>query len=114
MKKYALWITSGIVTVVMLIAGYRMLSGDPLMHADFAKLGLPMQFGTFIGVCEIVGAVAIWAPRLAFLAACGLCCIMCFLLLLDPPLAIGTPAAVVALLAVYVAIQRKSQAFWVR
>lgn len=115
MKKYALWIASGIVTLVLLMGGGMKLSGQEMALKSFADLGLPAWFGTFIGACEIAGAIGIWLPRLSSLAALGISIIMIgavYYHIVFPPIPAAIPALVVLLCAVYIFLRRKPEAFW--
>lgn len=115
MQKYILWAASGVVTLVMGLGGIGKLSGNEMMHAGFAILGLPGWFGYFIGVSELAAAVGIWIPRLSALAALGVSIIMLgaiYFHLNHTPLSQGIPALVVLICCIYIFTQRRAQAFW--
>lgn len=57
-------------------AGTGKLSGNPDMLGAFADMGLPPLFGTFIGACEVAGAVGLIWAHTRILAAAGLIIIM--------------------------------------
>ena len=75
-KKIALWIVSGLLTALFLFAGLSKLLMPAQARAMFAQVGYAAWFATFIGVCETLGAIGLLIPRLAALAAAGLCVIM--------------------------------------
>jgi len=87
-----------IVTLVMLMGGAMKLAGNPMATASFTTLGLPAIFGTFIGACEIAGAVGLWLRRTSMLAAIGIAIIMIgaiYYHIMHTPIAEGIPAMVV-------------------
>ena len=43
---------------------------------SFTTLGLPVWFGTFIGLAEIAGGIGVWHRKTSALAAAGLLVIM--------------------------------------
>ena len=94
------WISMLIVTVVMLMGGYMKLTGNEMAMGSFAVLGLPAIFGTFIGVCEIAGALGLWYRPTSRYAAMGISIIMLgaiYYHVAHPPIAEGIPALVVLL-----------------
>ena len=96
--KYITWAAMAIVTLIMLMGGTMKLMGNPMATASFATLGLPAVFGTFIGVCEIAGAIGLWLRRTSMLAAIGIALIMLGALyyhIMHTPLSQGIPAIVV-------------------
>lgn len=98
--KYLTWIAMGIVTLVMLMGGVMKLTGNEMATASFAVLGLPAVFGTFIGLCELAGAVGLWLRRTSMLAAIGIAIIMVgavYYHVVHTPIAEGVPAIVVLL-----------------
>ena len=75
-KKITLWALSILLAGLFLFAG-----GFGLLHPDtsrsaFAHYGYSPWFATFIGACEVLGAICLLIPRLAGLAAAGLSIIM--------------------------------------
>lgn len=96
--KYVIWAAMAIVTLVMLMGGVMKLTGNEMATASFAVLGLPAWFATFIGVCEIAGAVGIWLRRTSMLAAIGIAIIMVgavYYHVVHTPVSEGIPAMVV-------------------
>ena len=98
--KYVTWIAMAIVTLIMLMGGVMKLTGNEMATASFGVLGLPAWFATFIGVCELAGAVGLWLRRTSMLAAMGIAVIMVgavYYHVMHTPIAEGVPAIVVLL-----------------
>jgi len=75
-KTIFLWIVS-----VLLAAMFVFVGGLKLLHPEqarpmFVHYGYAAWFATFIGSCEVLGAIGLLVPRLAGLAARGLSIIM--------------------------------------
>jgi len=70
--KVIFYILLVITTATFLFTSYDKLSGDPMAKAGFAVAHLPVWFMYFIGVCELLGAIGLWIPRLRNWAAAGL------------------------------------------
>ncbi len=95
--KYVIWIAMAILTLMMFSGGVLKLMGNPMVTASFAALGLPAIFGTFIGACEVAGAIGIWLRKTSLLAAIGLAIIMVGAIYYHvtlTPIAEGIPALV--------------------
>lgn len=96
--KYVIWAAMVVVTLVMLMGGLMKLTGNPIATASFSALGLPSVFATFIGVCEIAGAIGIWLRKTSLLAAIGISLIMLgavYYHIMHTPLVEGIAAMVV-------------------
>ena len=75
-KQIVLWVVSVLLAAIFLFAGgFKLLHADQI-RAAFVQFGLPAWLSTFIGVCEVLGAIGLFIPRLAALAAAGLSIIM--------------------------------------
>ena len=75
-KTIALWVVSILLATMFLFVG-----GGKLLRPDQAKpmfvhYGYAAWFATFIGTCEVLGAIGLLIPRLAGLASAGLTIIM--------------------------------------
>lgn len=75
-KNIALWALSILLAALFLFGG-----GFGLLHPDtsrsaFVHYGYAPWFATFIGTCEVLGAIGLLIPRPAGLAAAGLSIIM--------------------------------------
>lgn len=75
-RNYALWIAITLVVLYVGAGGVAKLAGVPYVHSSFPKLGLPAWFGYFIGVCEVLGCIALLIRPLRALAALGIGIIM--------------------------------------
>jgi putative oxidoreductase len=75
-KTIVLWIVSGLLTALFLFAGLSKLLMPAQARTMFAQMGFAAWFATFIGICETLGAIGLLIPRLAALAATGLCVVM--------------------------------------
>src|SRR5258705_2345260 len=71
-----LWLASGLLAALYLVASYPKLTSDPQAVEGFHHFGYSDGFRMFIGSCEFLGAIALFIPRLAFWSACGLFIIM--------------------------------------
>ena len=72
LRKYSLWIAIALVVLYVGAGGAAKLAGVPYVHSSFPKLGLPAWFGYFIGVCEVLGCIALFIRPLRALAALGI------------------------------------------
>ncbi|MCU1284677.1 MAG: hypothetical protein JWO13_1027 [Acidobacteriales bacterium] len=72
----ALWIVSALLAALFLFAGGMKLLHRPEMGAEFVKIGFPAWFSTFIGVCEVLGGIALLVSRVRALGAACLSVIM--------------------------------------
>ena len=75
-KTIALWIVSVLLTAMFLFAGGLKLISPGQAKSMFVAYGYAAWFATFIGTCEVLGAIGLLVPRLAGLAAAGLSVIM--------------------------------------
>jgi len=72
----AVWVASGLLAALYLFACVPKLTGAQAAIDAFTKYGHSDGFRVFIGSCELLGAIALLIPRLAFWSACGLFIIM--------------------------------------
>ena len=75
-KKYGVIVATIITALYVAAGGAAKLAGVEHVHHSFAVLGLPAWFGYFIGVCEVLGAIALFIRPLAAVSAAGLGFIM--------------------------------------
>lgn len=68
----ALWIAQGLIAALFLFGAYSKLTGDPMVVAGFAAMGLGEGMVVFVGLCELAGGIGILIPLLSGLAALGL------------------------------------------
>ena len=71
-----LWLVSALLGALYLFASSGKLLNDPQAVEGFHRYGYSDGFRMFIGTCELLGAIALLIPRLAFWSACGLFIIM--------------------------------------
>jgi len=72
-QKIAMWIISGLLAALFLFAGLPKLLTPGKMLSQWVYAP---WFLTVVGVCETLGAIGLLIPRVAALAAAGLCGIM--------------------------------------
>jgi putative oxidoreductase len=92
--------------------GIAKLAGVPYVHSSFPKLGLPPWFGYFIGVCEVLGSLALFVRPLSALAALGLFVIMAgatYYHATFTPIVQAVPAFVLACLCTFIFVKRRSE-----
>jgi len=104
------WIAITLGVVAYGASGTSKVLGVEQMAQSFTNYHLPLWFMTFIGACEIAGAIGLLIRRLSALAALGLAIIMLgaisiHLMYDAPPMA--APAAVLLVLMGFVAWQRR-------
>jgi putative oxidoreductase len=104
------WIAIALGALAYAAAGISKVLGVEQMAQSFTHFHLPLWFMTFIGACEIAGAVGLLIRRLSALAAVGLAIIMVGAIYMHltydaPPMA--APAAVLLVLMGFVAWQRR-------
>jgi putative oxidoreductase len=113
-KNYSIWIAISLVTLYVGAAGIAKLAGVPYVHSSFPKLGLPPWFGYFIGVCEVLGPIALFIRPLSALAAAGLGIIMIgatYYHATYTPVVQAAPAIVLVLLCAYIFTMRRADTF---
>lgn len=70
--KSIFYILLVLTSALFLFTSYDKLSGDPVAKAGFTVAHLSVGFMYFIGVCELLGAIGLWIPKLRNWAAAGL------------------------------------------
>ena len=111
LQKYGVLIASAVLALIVGAAGIAKLMGVPMVHQSFGILGLPSWFGYFIGAAEVAGAVGLFIPQLARLAAIGLAIIgagAVYFHIMYTPISAGVPAIIVLVLALFVAMKRRA------
>ena len=102
--KVTVWVLQIVAAVAFLAAGGAKLSGAPEMVAVFEKVGVGQWFRYVTGGLEIVGAVALLAPRFAFYGAALLVAVMAGAVFTHLVVLGGNPAPAVVLLGLTGAI----------
>ena len=72
-QKIAMWVVSALLAALFLFAGLPKLLMPAKMLSQWVYAP---WFLTVVGVCETLGAIGLLIPRVAALAAAGLCGIM--------------------------------------
>jgi putative oxidoreductase len=115
-RPVVLWIAIALGVLAYAGAGTSKVLGVDRMVQSFTNYGLPLWFMTFIGLCEVAGAVGLLLRGLSAWAAIGLSIIMIGAIVVhlryDSPV-LALPATVLLLLMIYVARQRWSDALFV-
>lgn len=75
-KTIALWVLSGLLAAVYLLAGGSKLAGAEQHVQGFARWGWPDWLRLAIGAVEVISAVLLLVPRVAFLGASALVVVM--------------------------------------
>jgi putative oxidoreductase len=110
-KDYPTWIAIALVAAYVGAGGLAKLAGVPYVHSSFPKLGLPPWFGYFIGVCEVLGPIALFIRPLSALAAVGIGIIMIgatYYHATYTPVVQAAPAFVLAMLCAYIFAKRRA------
>jgi putative oxidoreductase len=63
------WVLRGLVALLFLMAAAMKLSGQPMMVAEFDKVGFGQWFRYFTAAMELLGAVIVLIPRYSPLGA---------------------------------------------
>ncbi len=104
-RSYLLWIAIALVVLYVGAGGLAKLASVPYVHSSFPKLGLPAWFGYFIGVCEVLGCIALCIRPLRALAALGIAIIMVgatYYHAVYTPVFQAAPAFVLLILSAYI------------
>jgi putative oxidoreductase len=110
-KDHLLSIATALVALYVGAGGIAKLLGVPYVHSSFPKLGLPVWFGYFIGVCEVLGSIALWMPPLSALAAMGIGIIMVgatYYHATYTPIFQAVPAFILTSLCAYIFLKRRA------
>ncbi|WHT19582.1 DoxX family protein [Crossiella sp. CA-258035] len=86
-----LWIAQGLIAALFLFGAYPKLTGEPMVVAGFAAMGLGEGMVVFVGLCELAGAIGILVPVLTRWAALGLVALLIGAVILG--VSAGGPAA---------------------
>jgi putative oxidoreductase len=109
-KDHRVAIATVLVALYVGAGGIAKLLGVPYVHSSFPKLGLPVWFGYFIGVCEVLGSIGLLMPPLSALAAMGVGVIMVgatYYHATYTPIFQAAPAFVLTILCAYIFIRRR-------
>ena len=64
-RKITYWLSTGLVALMALFAGFAYLSGSPQAVQGFAHVGYPQQLRIILGVAKPLGAIALLVPGMA-------------------------------------------------
>jgi putative oxidoreductase len=67
--KFAIWILRALVSLLFVAAATMKLTSQPQMVAEFQTVGLGQWFRYLTGALELVGGIAVLAPRSSILGA---------------------------------------------
>jgi len=76
MRNAVTWALSILLAFAFLGAGGSKLASHPMMIATFDSFGYPLWFMYVTGLIEIAGAVLVLFPRVAYIGAALLVCVM--------------------------------------
>jgi uncharacterized membrane protein YphA (DoxX/SURF4 family) len=75
-KTIALWVLSGLLSALFLMAGGSKLAGAETHVQGFAHWGWPDWLRLVVGAVEVTSAVLLLIPRVAFWGGCALVVVM--------------------------------------
>ena len=75
-RTIALWVLSGILAALFLVAGGTKLAGAERHVQGFAHWGLPDWLRLVVGAVEVTSATLLLIPRAAFFGGCALVVVM--------------------------------------
>lgn len=75
-KAIALWVLSGLLALLFLMAGGSKLAGAERHVQGFARWGWPDWLRLVVGAVEVTSAVLLLIPRVAFFGGCALMVVM--------------------------------------
>jgi putative oxidoreductase len=110
-KDHRVSIATALVALYVGAGGIAKLLGVPYVHSSFPRLGLPVWFGYFIGVCEVLGSIGLLIPPLSALAALGIGIIMVgatYYHATYTPISQTAPAFILTMLCAYIFLKRRA------
>lgn len=63
-RNITYWVTTGLVVLMSLFAGYVYVSGSPQAVQGFAHVGYPQQLRVLLGIAKLLGAITLLVPGL--------------------------------------------------
>ncbi len=75
LKTIGLWVLRALVAALFIFAGVMKLTGDTMMIAEFAQIGLGQWFRFVTGAIELIAGIAVLVPPVSGLAALVLLCV---------------------------------------
>jgi putative oxidoreductase len=104
MRRLTLWTLTIVVAAMFLLAGTLKLTGVPMEVELFAAIGIGQWFRYVTGLLEIAGAIGLFVPAVAPLAALTLAAVMVGAIVTHLFVVGGNPLIPIALLAASIAI----------
>ena len=71
-RTITIWVLTILVAIAFAGAGLQKITQAEAMVTAFNGFGLPLWFMTLVGIAEIVGAIGLLLPPIAFVAGLGL------------------------------------------
>lgn len=109
MRTIVTWVLSVLLALAFLLSGVLKLMGNPIEVQAFQGFGYPLWFMTVTGLLEVAGAILVLVPRVAYIGAGLLTCVMVgavFSHLTHGQAASMAPAAVLLVIALVVGTLR--------
>src|ERR1700738_4462576 len=109
MRTIVTWVLSALLALAFLSAGAMKLISHPIEVQAFQSFGYPLWFLYVTGLLEVTGAILVLVPRVAFVGAGLLTCVMVgavFAHLTHRQAAMMAPAAVLLIVALVVGTLR--------
>ena len=103
-KNLLIWVMSVLAGLAFLGAGGAKLAGAPAMVAVFEKVGVGQWFRYVTGLLEVLGAIALFVPRIRFYGAAMLATVMIGAVVSHLTVLGGSPVAPLVLFAMTGAI----------
>jgi uncharacterized membrane protein YphA (DoxX/SURF4 family) len=63
-RKITYWVSTGLLAVLSVFAGFTYLSGSPQAVQGFAHVGYPQQLRIILGIGKLLGAITLVLPGL--------------------------------------------------
>jgi len=63
-RKITYWVTTGLLALMSLFAGFVYVSGSPQAVEGFTHVGYPQQLRVILGVAKILGSITLLVPGL--------------------------------------------------
>lgn len=61
-RKIAYWVSTGLLSTMMIFAGFSYLSGSQQAVEGFAHVGYPQQLRILLGIAKLLGVIALLVP----------------------------------------------------
>jgi uncharacterized membrane protein len=61
--KIIYWVTTGLISLAMLMSGFMYLSNNPQITDGMKQIGFPAYMILFLGLAKLLGAIALVVPK---------------------------------------------------